>query len=467
MADKKGCGGNAHGRAVARAAAKRTGMPMVNPTPSADREEPDLPWYEGTLLWGAVGVAVTLIATYVGFATKDIRWFLFAAWPFCILVALALARAGSRRHQTRLLVVVAGSLVAAAILFGISKYLPPPSDNDISAQIREGFQSLTNRLTQQATNQSGQGKEGKAAPNDLDNSGFSEQLPDQVTVLLTNEAGLNVEANLKTSQLEKNPFDGLLSLGGRHPISIYVENKRFYVDAIITDGSGSGAVEIKKNVFDVKPSAWDRNFAKNAIEVVDAHQRPIFQMIRKRSNLIQVAGLFSLPNGPVFDARPNKALFKYPAWKYPGQYADDAEVKIDPSLARMTPAELQSRLRDLCSGVRTLGKRWGDGYEENNLRAIEAIRSAKSDADRKQFQTKRVADNEQLYRSLERQFNNDYSVRARSLNTELVRRVNTPQEALEADNSKVPSLLLSGVATGPNPFNDVCSYLEGLSRYIQ
>jgi hypothetical protein len=63
---------------------------------------PELPWYESTLLWGAFTVVIGLITTYAGFATKDIRWFLVAAWPFCCLVALPIAKAISKRHKVLL-----------------------------------------------------------------------------------------------------------------------------------------------------------------------------------------------------------------------------------------------------------------------------------------------------------------------------------------------------------------------------
>jgi hypothetical protein len=113
---------------------------------STDKPQSALPWYEGTLLWGAISVAATLIATYVGYATRDIMWILVAAWPFCALVALALARAIGR---FRLMLTLAGSLLAAAGLFGISKYLPPPTDTDIPTQIRQGFQSLKSQAAKQ------------------------------------------------------------------------------------------------------------------------------------------------------------------------------------------------------------------------------------------------------------------------------------------------------------------------------
>jgi len=159
-------------------------------------------------------------------------------------------------------------------------------------------------------------------PNQAKLFGFSEGLPEQVTVLISNDSNIKMSMNIGTSVLKKGPFDGLLVVGNHRPLSVYIEDNVFYVDATITDGTGSDTVKIHKNVIDIKPPQWDRNFSQNAIEVVDANQHPIFQMIRKRANVIQIAGLFAT-SGAVFDASPTKTLFKYPAWKYPGQYADE------------------------------------------------------------------------------------------------------------------------------------------------
>ncbi len=44
-------------------------------------------WYQSTLLWGSLSLAITIVCTVVATMTKDIRWLLFAAWPFgCIAV---------------------------------------------------------------------------------------------------------------------------------------------------------------------------------------------------------------------------------------------------------------------------------------------------------------------------------------------------------------------------------------------
>jgi hypothetical protein len=110
---------------------------------------------------------------------------------------------------------------------------------------------------------------------------FTEPIPDVVTVVIDNGAGFHIETSLRTVDIQKTPFTGLLDIGGLRPLAVYIQNGTFFVDASITDGTGHEAVQIKRNKLEVKPAEWDRNFSPNAVEVVDRNQRPIFQMIRK------------------------------------------------------------------------------------------------------------------------------------------------------------------------------------------
>jgi hypothetical protein len=140
----------------------------------------------------------------------------------------------------------------------------------------------------------------------------TEALPDTVTVLISNGAAIHITMTLKTAALEKERFTGLLDLNGDRPITAYVEDGVFYVDATITDLSGHKVVQIKKNKVEVMPAGWDMNFSANAVEVVDASKRPIFQMIRKRATVIQIAGLFVGKGGGVFDIRPDQDALQIP-----------------------------------------------------------------------------------------------------------------------------------------------------------
>jgi hypothetical protein len=151
---------------------------------------------------------------------------------------------------------------------------------------------------------------------------FADALPDKVTVLLDNGASLHLVVNLPTAELEKGPYTGLLQLDGGSPLSVYVKDGMLMLDASLFDKAGNRVIYLKANKIQVVPPDWDRNFSNNAVEVVDVNHVPVFQMIRERSNIIRIAGLFIGSRGSRIDARPAKALFKYPSWKYPGQYAE-------------------------------------------------------------------------------------------------------------------------------------------------
>ncbi len=303
---------------------------------------------------------------------------------------------------------------------------------------------------------------------------FTEEIPDIVTVLLANGAGIHLVVNLQSTTIQKEKFSGLLNMDGERPLTVYIQDGTFYVDTSITDGSGREAIQIRKNGLAVKPSAWDRNFSSNAVEIVDANQRPIFQMIRKRANLIQVAGLFVSPKGAVFDARPIKPLFKYPAWKYPGKYAEESsdespdESPGNPyspkALSQLDGAELRVRTHALCTKIRALGKEWDAGYFKNNEKALQSMNAAKSKEEKEAYGNQRMADNERLFRSLEARFNGEHGRNAKALKAELSHRVDKPIDVFKPP--VVPPLLESGIAAGSNPFNDVADYLEKLDGQI-
>ncbi len=180
---------------------------------------------------------------------------------------------------------------------------------------------------------------------------FTEDIPDTVTILLDNGANMHMTLNLKSEAIQKDKFSGLLELDGERPLTVYIQDRTFYVDASITDGSGHTAIQIKKNKFEVKPAEWDRNFSPNAVEIVDSIQRPMFQMIRKRANLIQINGLFVSSKGSIFDIRPPKALFKYPAWKYLGKYSEESLNVTSPPTPVRTGGNLKQRTLDLCQAI--------------------------------------------------------------------------------------------------------------------
>ncbi len=143
--------------------------------------------------------------------------------------------------------------------------------------------------------------------------------------------------NIATSSPEalRSAPQNPISMNGISP-SMYMEGDRLYVDVSLNDGSQSLPVEIKRGVFTVQPPNWDRNSNATAFEVVNEKLVPVFQYIIKSPFKVQINGIFPAPRGGfvlVDESRaltrpviPNdfrlKRIFKYPSWRYPGQYTE-------------------------------------------------------------------------------------------------------------------------------------------------
>ena len=121
------------------------------------------------------------------------------------------------------------------------------------------------------------------------------------------------------------------------PVTLRMDGDKLLFTFKLWSGDGKPPIEVENNEFKIRPPHWERNFNANALEVVDENQTPIFQMIRKTPSHIVVNGVFPVPGGGLWVFGPDGArgllreipsdfkltpLFKYPAWKYPGQYAE-------------------------------------------------------------------------------------------------------------------------------------------------
>lgn len=131
----------------------------------------------------------------------------------------------------------------------------------------------------------------------------------------------------------KTPFAPAV-FGTYRPIQLSVIDDRIQLDTVIYDRHGSTAIELKKNKLVTIPPGWETNYDKDALEVVDYEQRPVFQcyfitasqLIIKgffRSNNNQVivvsdSGLTYPPDQPL-EAYTITRIFRYPSRKFPGQ----------------------------------------------------------------------------------------------------------------------------------------------------
>jgi hypothetical protein len=151
---RKGRGGNAHDRAMGKAIreySQERNRPPSEPersaTPPQSLSPPeDMPWYESTLFWGASGGVIAFVSLYLGFALRDIRWFLFLAWPFCVLALVSSARAirsARHKHLIRGGMILGGAVLCGGGLFNISrKFPPPPPDLSVSQQLKTVLETI-------------------------------------------------------------------------------------------------------------------------------------------------------------------------------------------------------------------------------------------------------------------------------------------------------------------------------------
>ena len=169
-------------------------------------------------------------------------------------------------------------------------------------------------------------------PRPPDWPGFEEAPPETVTMSFGGAlAGQHV------SVLRKHKV-GFFSFGGYEPFSVRIIGNRFSFSFHAWGGDGEPPIEVQDNEFTIRRRDWDRNYSKNALEVVLADGTPVFQMIRKSSSNFQVMGRFITPSGliladeqrmigpgPIGQPTPFEfklsPIFKYSSWKYPGEYA--------------------------------------------------------------------------------------------------------------------------------------------------
>ena len=144
-------------------------------------------------------------------------------------------------------------------------------------------------------------------------------------------------------ELGRGKTGGMLS--ARSDFSLYMRDGVLCVDAKVKSELGEMGnllplVEVVCNR--VTPAAgWDANYNDKAVEVVDQNQIPMFQIIfetpkRIRINttfldennqlvIVSERGIVRVPVGPNTPVASNvllRKIFKYPSWKYLGEYAD-------------------------------------------------------------------------------------------------------------------------------------------------
>ena len=173
---------------------------------------------------------------------------------------------------------------------------------------------------------------------------FRDQIPDVFTI----ELHKGSRAIISRKDLTEKGW-GPFQMGDERPFSIHLDNGNLYAEARIYNGPDLPAVEVNKGDFIVRPMDWDRNFSDNALEIVNERMQPVLQIIYKRNGLIQIQGIFRGRNGATIFEAPElpealPRIFKYPSWKYQGQYAEAADQDASP-FARATDLEFVEFVR--------------------------------------------------------------------------------------------------------------------------
>jgi hypothetical protein len=134
--------------------------------------------------------------------------------------------------------------------------------------------------------------------------------------------------------LENSHMNNCFVLNNYRPVDLYIENGQLYADVSIYGGRGLPPIEIKKNKLSNKPEDWDFNSNTNAMEIVNEHQLPIYQFFYKTPSHIVMNGIFPFSDGYIMGNESGaivsklptainlKRLFKYPSWKFPGEYEE-------------------------------------------------------------------------------------------------------------------------------------------------
>jgi hypothetical protein len=158
-----------------------------------------------------------------------------------------------------------------------------------------------------------------------------------VVSLSLGEGGATFSTSI--ARLRKMPWQPFVMMGVNSPnFSISADVDTLLVTTSVGGGHFGPVIEVRNNAVAVREPSFDRNSNEHAFEVVNANGQPVFQLIQKNPTHIVINGYFPVENSRPILAGPDgfftaatdeqvasfhlKPIFKYPAWKFPGQYAD-------------------------------------------------------------------------------------------------------------------------------------------------
>ena len=251
-----------------------------------------------------------------------------------VLLSPAVNQMGSKPKIAIALGAIGASIIALAIIWIAAVWLwhrveTPPAETEKVETTPPRAERLSDEDTRPTKTEREEQKERRPASKvKVEEPTFRERI-ETVTFSLGG-GGLHVGYSL--SALEKGPVEPF-NFGGSKPVRVYAENGKLYADVAVYGGPNRAPIEVKHNEFVVRPPNWDRNSSHTALEIVNQSQVPIFQLIYKTPSHIVFNGIFPYPGGLILandqgmlinPTLPTtfrlKRIFKYPSWKYPGQY---------------------------------------------------------------------------------------------------------------------------------------------------
>lgn len=167
--------------------------------------------------------------------------------------------------------------------------------------------------------------------------GFHEVQPEVVAISLGSDS-----AEIKMSDLREKKVAAPFYMYGVAPFRLSIGKHNELLFSFVSWSNGV-KIEVDNNQVKIGDPLVDRNFSPNAFEIVNGAGEPIFQLIRNPSS-ITVNGIFPTPTISSQTGLPLvlwispetgilssstkpaafklKPIFKYPSWKYTGQYSD-------------------------------------------------------------------------------------------------------------------------------------------------
>jgi hypothetical protein len=128
-------GGDSHQRAVRRGQLNKEAETLAPLVAAKMAVQPRGTWYQSTLFWGCLSLAVAAVFTVVAAMKRDVRGLLIFAWPFLAIAAWEFASYFTNAKKWRILATALVAVVSALGLYVLSGWLRIPAGGGAHAII--------------------------------------------------------------------------------------------------------------------------------------------------------------------------------------------------------------------------------------------------------------------------------------------------------------------------------------------